>query len=179
MRLGVLLLNRGLQLRAGSSGRCVATGVFSRMNSPGWTSRSETEPATGARMTASATFFCASSHDARRSCRLRLQAVDGVERGLIVRLGDLQRASRRCRDRPASAGRGRSAAAPARTRCARRRGSRVAWRDRRDLLVGRRLLVLRGDRCRAALRPGAARSRRGRAPAAARAARAGRARRRL
>ena len=48
----------------------VATGVFSRMNSPGWTRRSETEPATGARIAASSSFFCASSYAARRSCRL-------------------------------------------------------------------------------------------------------------
>jgi hypothetical protein len=39
----------------------VTTGVPSRMYSPGWTRRSAIEPETGARMSASASFFCASS----------------------------------------------------------------------------------------------------------------------
>src|SRR3981189_3357760 len=65
----------------------VTTGVFSRMNSPGCTSRSETEPATGALMAESASFFWASSSAVRRG---RLQTVRRIERCLVVGFGHFQ-----------------------------------------------------------------------------------------
>ena len=85
----------------------VATAVFSRMNSPGCTSRSDTEPATGARMTASSSFFCASSYGGPAILQARLQAAHGVEGGLVVGLADLQPRFGRVTVGAAPAGRGR------------------------------------------------------------------------
>ena len=53
---------------SGSTWTMVTTCVFSRIISPAWTRRSETSPAKGARITASASFFFASSSEALRSC---------------------------------------------------------------------------------------------------------------
>ena len=68
----------------------VATGVFSRMNSPGCTRRSETEPATGALIDGVGQLLLRQLVGGAAILQAGLQAADGVERRLIVRLRDLQ-----------------------------------------------------------------------------------------
>ena len=120
----------------------VATGVFSRMNSPGWTRRSETEPLTGALIDGVIQFLLGELIGRAPILQARLEAAHVVDRGLVVRLRDLQTGFG-C----VAVGLGQETAAVQLLR-AFERGSRVVavrhrLADRGDLIVGRRLLVLR------------------------------------